>query len=180
MFSVYYRKVVAAVFIAAFCCVSPAFAAIDMFLKIDGIDAQSEREGGGIPVLAYSHGLSMDTSKIAKSAKGGLSAGKVNFQDFNFTLFSGPWSPQIMLACASGKVIPKVVLEVYRPEQEHKFLVIELQNVLISSYSTGASGGEDRPVENVSMTFLKVKVTFQEHAEAKPVIFQWDLATGKK
>ena len=57
-------------------------------------------------------------------------------------------------------------------------------DVLISSVSTGGSGGEDRLTEHVSLNFAKVKVDYTEQtatgsAGAKPKM-GWDIEANKK
>ena len=41
-----------------------------------------------------------------------------------------------------------------------EYLVISMKNVLITSVSTGGSGGEDRLTENITLNFETVKVDY--------------------
>ena len=76
-------------------------AAVDYFLKIDGIDGESvdSKHAGAIEPLSFSWGLSQAGSF---ATGGGAGAGKVQFQDFHFTSNTSKASPKLMLACASG------------------------------------------------------------------------------
>ena len=61
-------------------------------------------------------------------------------------------------------------------------MVITLTNVLISSYTTGGSGGEDRLSENVSLNFQQVQVDYQVQKEdgtgEAGGNFGWDIASN--
>ena len=54
-----------------------------------------------------------------------------------------------------------------------------MSDVLITSYSTGGSGGEDRLTENVTLNFAKVNLTYKEQApkgaQAKAPTVSWDI-----
>ena len=58
-----------------------------------------------------------------------------------------------------------------------------MQDVLISSVSTGGSGGEDRLTENVSLNFRHVDVKYtkqkQDGGGDSPKQFKWDIATNE-
>ena len=65
-------------------------------------------------------------------------------------------------------------------EKPVEYVTIKLQEVLITSVSTGGSGGDDRLTENVSLNFAKVKVEYlpQEAKGGKGTMipFGWDIA----
>src|SRR5262245_920987 len=84
-------------------------AAVDYFLKIDGVEGESSREGhvGEIEIESFSWGESHAGSA---AHGGGGGAGKVSMQDFHFTMRSGKSSPKLMLACASGQHIKQAIL----------------------------------------------------------------------
>ena len=65
-----------------------------------------------------------------------------------------------------------------------EYLKITMNDMIITSYSTGGSGGEDRLTENVTLNFAKVKVEYTEQKEDgtegdKPK-FGWNILTNKK
>ena len=97
---------------------------------------------------------------------GGGGAGKVNVQDMSFTHWFDKASANLMLYCANGKHIPKATLVVRKAgENPLEYIKITMTDVLVTSVSTGGSGGEDRLTENVSLNFAKVKVEYQEQAK---------------
>jgi type VI secretion system secreted protein Hcp len=161
--------------------------AVDMFLKIEGIEGESKdatwgKSPAAIDILAWSWGASNSgTSHMG----GGAGAGKVNVQDMSFTKYIDKASPDLFLRCGGGEHIPKATLVVRKAgETPLEYLTITMEDILISSYSTGGSGGEDRLTENLSLNFSKVKVLYKEQSEkgggsAKPET-GWDIAANIK
>jgi len=144
--------------------------AMDMFLYFDDASAikgetkdKVYKAKGGIDVLAWSWGVSN-----SGSAQMGMGAGsgKANFQDISFTKYVDLSSTKLMNCCATGKHIKDAKLVVRKAGGTPlEYLLIELQDCLISSYSTGGSGGEDRLTENVSLNFAIVKVDYKTQKE---------------
>ena len=140
--------------------------AVDMFLKIDDVpgeskDAEHEEE---IDVLAWSWGM---TQSGSFHVGGGGGSGKVNVQDISITKYVDKSTPNLMKACANGKHFKNATLYVRKAgEKALTYLTIEMDKVLISSLSTGGSGGEDRLTENVTLNFAKVKTTYTPQADA--------------
>ena len=158
--------------------------AVDMFLKIEGIEGESKDKGHGkeIDVLSWSWGMSQSgTGHVG----GGGGAGKVNVQDISVTKYIDKSSPDLMLTCCNGKHLGEAKLTVRKAgENPLEYLIITMTDVLISSVSTGGSGGEDRLTENVTLNFAKVKVEYTEQtakggAGAKPKM-GWDIAANTK
>ena len=91
---------------------------------------------------------------------------KASFQDLHLTKYVDKSSPNLMLYTANGKHFPTATLTVRKAsENPLEYLVITLTNVLVSSVSTGGSGGEDRLTENVTLNFAQVKVEYKEQTE---------------
>src|SRR5215467_1051814 len=85
-------------------------AAVDYFLKIDGIPGESTdiKHKGEIQLDSWSFGLS--NSETIGSATGGAGGGKVSFQDFHFTSKISIASPKLMAASATGRHIQNAIL----------------------------------------------------------------------
>lgn len=136
--------------------------AVDMFLKLGDIQGESKDKthANEIDVLAWSWGASNSgTAHVG----GGAGAGKVNVQDLSFTKYIDKSSPDIFLACCNGKHIPQAILTVRKAgENPLEYLIITMTEVMITSVSTGGSGGEDRLTENVTLNFAKVKIDYKE------------------
>ncbi len=134
--------------------------AVDMFLKLDGIkgEAQDSKHKDEIDVLAWSWGLSNSGSS---HVGGGSGAGKANFQDLSVTKWVDFSSTFLMSHCATGKHIKEAVLVVRKAgETPLEYIKITLNDCIITSVSTGGSGGEDRLTENLAINFSKVNVVY--------------------
>jgi len=155
--------------------------AVDMFIKIDTIDGESrdKTHAKDIDVLAWSWGMS--NSGTAHMG-GGAGAGKVNVQDLSFTKYVDKASAKLQLACCNGTHFTKAKLVVRKAGTTPiEYIVIELEEVLITSVSTGGSGGEDRLTENVTLNFAKVKFVYTPQdatgkAESTKPEYVWNIA----
>ena len=158
--------------------------AMDIFIKIADIkgEAQDDKHKEEIDVLAWSWGLNQSGSA---HIGGGGGAGKVNVHDLSFTKHIDKSSPDLYLSCCNGKHLANAVLTVRKAgENPLEYLVITMEDVIISSISPGGSGGEDRLAESVTLNFARVKVDYTEQtnkggAGAKPKM-GWDVAKNVK
>jgi type VI secretion system secreted protein Hcp len=137
--------------------------ALDIFINmgpnIKGESADTTRgPEGDIDVLAWSWGMSQSgTTHMG----GGGGAGKANFQDLSFTKYIDSSTNALMIALAKGTHIPEVSLLVRKAgEGQKRYIQITMKEVLVSSISTGGSGGEDRLTENVTLNFAEVKFSY--------------------
>lgn len=158
--------------------------ALDMFLELEGIKGESKdsKHKEKIDVLAWSWGVS-NSGSFHQGSGGG--AGKANFQDISFTKYIDKASADLLYACASGKHIPKGTLIVRKAgEQPLEYLLYKLTEIMVSSVSTGGSGGEDRLTENVTLNFSKVAVEYfvqdAKGAGKAAGSFTWDIAGNVK
>ncbi len=139
--------------------------AMDQFLKIDDIEGESvdSVHAKTIDVLAWSWGMSQSgTTHMG----GGGGSGKVNVQDLSITKYVDKSSTNLMLACCDGTHFKEALLTVRKAGKTAlEYVKITMKEVIISSVSTGGSGGEDRLTENVSLNFAEVKV---EYTPQKP------------
>ena len=132
--------------------------AVDMFIKIDDVkgEAQDKNHEGEIDVLAWSWGMSQSGTMHAGGGGGG---GKVNVQDLSFTKYIDKSSSVLMLYCSNGKQFKEAKLTVRKAggDEPLEYLIITMKDVIVTSVSTGGSGGEDRLTENVALNFATVK-----------------------
>jgi type VI secretion system secreted protein Hcp len=157
--------------------------AVDMFIKVEGIPGESKdsTHADEIDVLSWSWGMSQSGTMHT----GGGGAGKVSIQDLSITKYVDKSTPKLMLACSKGEHIPEATLTVRKAGTDPvEFLVITLTDVLVTSVSTGGSGGEDRLTENVTLNFGKVDVTYTESKpdgskETHPP-YRWDIVAEKE
>jgi type VI secretion system secreted protein Hcp len=139
-------------------------AAFDYFLKIDGISGEStdNKHKGEIEVLSWSWG---ETHPTPPTPGGGVSAGKVEMTDLHVSARLTKASPQLLLACASGKHLKSAVLTGRRGggKSQDEFLTFSLTDVLVSSFQTGGTTA-DAPLDSVSLNFAKIEVTYKEQS----------------
>lgn len=93
---------------------TPAAYCVDYFLKIDGIDGESNdpRRLSTIEVLSWSWG---ETNASSVGSGGGGGTGKVSMQEFHFTCRLDKSSPLLMRACAQGQHISRATLYIRKP-----------------------------------------------------------------
>jgi type VI secretion system secreted protein Hcp len=137
-------------------------AAVDFFLKIDGIPGESadSKHKDEIDIQSFSWGV---TQGGTFSHGGGGGAGKATFQDLHFTMRVSKASPKLMLACADGEHIKKAVLIARKAgKEQQEFYKVTMSDLLVSSYQTGgSSSGEVLPVDQFSLNFAKVEVEYK-------------------
>jgi type VI secretion system secreted protein Hcp len=139
--------------------------AMDMFIKIGDLKGESRDKTykENIDVLAWSWGMSNSGSA---HMGGGAGSGKVNVQDISFTKYIDASSNALMDACCTGKHFPEAKLIVRKAGGTPvEYVVITLNEVMVTAVSTGGSGGEDRLTENVTLNFAKFKFSYQEQDE---------------
>lgn len=154
--------------------------AVDMFLRLDQIKGESRdiTRAGDIDVLAWSWGA----SNSGTTHTGTISAGKANVQDISVTKFIDKSSPTLLLNTMNGTHIASGELVVRKAglKQPLEYLKIEMKDILITSLSTGGSGGEDRLTENVSLNFGRYRLTYtpenQDGTVGSPVVVEWNIA----
>jgi len=138
-------------------------AAVDYFLKVDGIDGESAdaKHKGEIDIESWSWGESQTGSH---SGGGGGGAGKVHMQDFHFVMRMNKASPKLMLACANGQHIPKAVLTMRKAgKEQQEYAKITLSDLLVSSFQTGGSAkGDIIPLEQISLNYSKIEFEYKE------------------
>jgi type VI secretion system secreted protein Hcp len=154
--------------------------AVDMFMKIDTVDGESRDKvhKKEIDVLAWSWGISNSGSA---HVGGGAGAGKANVQDISFTKWVDSSTPKLLLACCDGKHFANATLVVRKAgEKPVEYIKIKVEEVLITSISTGGSGGEDRLTENVTLNFAKVSVDYvpqdEKGAAGTAIPMAWSIA----
>ncbi len=158
--------------------------AVDMFFKIDGIAGESrdDKHKGEIDVLAWSWGMSQSGTTHMGTGGG---AGKVNVQDLSFTKYIDKATPNLMLFLSNGKHIKEATLTVRKAgETPLEYYVLKLTEVMVTSLTTGGSGGQDRLTENVTLNFAKYELDYKpQKADGSgdaAVKVGWNIAENKK
>jgi type VI secretion system secreted protein Hcp len=155
--------------------------AVDMFLKIQGVDGESKDKTHTkeIDILAWSWGMSNSGSA---HVGGGAGSGKVNVQDISVTKWVDSASPKLAQACCNGSHYAEMLLTVRKAAGKAplEYIKITMNEVLIAGISTGGSGGEDRLTENVTLNFGKFSVDYtpqnDDGSAGTAINCAWDIA----
>lgn len=154
--------------------------AVDMFLDL-GKEIKGESKDktykDKIDILAWSWGMSQSGSF---HTGGGGGAGKANFQDLSLTKWVDVSSPNLMLYCANGDHFDTATLIVRKAGKDPlEYMKIVMKKVLVTSVSTGGSGGEDRLTENVTLNFEDVYYDYKKQKATgggeAAVTFKWKI-----
>ena len=136
--------------------------ASDIFAKIGDIKGESldSKHKDEIEVLSWSWGVT-NPAKAGGSGGGG-GAGKASFHDLSFTHKVDKASPVLMQACATGVHLKDGTITVRKAGKgQQEFLIIKMNDVIVTSVTQGGSGGTDGMSENVSIAFAKVDVQYK-------------------
>jgi type VI secretion system secreted protein Hcp len=135
-------------------------AAGDFFLKLDGIqgESQDDKHKNEIQLASFSIGV---TCAGAGSAKGAAAAVRSNLQDMHFTKQTDSSSANLFLACCTARPIPTATVTI-RKAGEHpvEYLVYKLTDVFVSSHNASGQQGGGIAHETFSLNFSKVEMTY--------------------
>jgi Hemolysin-coregulated protein (uncharacterized) len=113
-----------------------------------------------IPILAWSWGASNSGSLHGDNITSG---GKASVQDISITKYvDGTTSSLLNAVCAGARMDSAVLYVTNATGKQTDFLTLTMsKGVLIRSWSTGGSGGEDKIIENLTLHFGKFEFSFQ-------------------
>ncbi len=157
--------------------------ASDTFAKLGDIKGESldDKHKDEIEVLSFSWGVSNAGSMSFGSGGGD---GKATFHDLSFVHKVDKASPVLMQTCATGAHLKDGTITVRKAGKgQQEFLIIKMNDVIITSVSHGAAGG-DGATENVSIAFAKVAVEYKpQKADGSldaGIHFKYDLKAQKE
>ena len=136
--------------------------AINVFLKIPGIEGESQNENHKNEIEITSYSFSGHHTGSPESGTG-LAGGKAQVTDLQLTKVMDKSSPKILEACCIGKPIPggPVILSVDRAgDPPVTYLKVTLHNAVISSYHVSSAGG-DLPNESLTISSLKIEQEYK-------------------
>jgi type VI secretion system secreted protein Hcp len=137
--------------------------AYDAFLKLDGIQGESQKQGHTqeIDIMSFSWGSSNPSSV---GTGGGSSTGKVSVSDFSIMKPTDSSSPLLFQKCCDGTTIATglVTLRKAGGQSPIEYLKYNFTNVYVTSvqWSGSGGGGDDTPMESVSFTFETCTVDY--------------------
>jgi type VI secretion system secreted protein Hcp len=140
--------------------------AVNLLLKIEGLPGESVIKGheNEIDIDSWSWGAS-NPGSMHRATGGGT--GKVSVQDLNVMKKLDKASTELLLSCCNGK-----------------HFMIEMSDVIVSTYSVTGSEGNETISEHISFNFAKVKVEYKTQdakgKEGKGGNMGWDIAKNTK
>jgi type VI secretion system secreted protein Hcp len=159
--------------------------AVDMFLKLEGINGESEdaTHAKEIDIIGWNWGMSNTGSS---HMGGGAGTGKANFQDISFTKYVDLASTPLLLSCAQGKHVTKATLTCRKAGGDNplEYLIFEMGQAMVSSIQHGGSSGDERTTEVFSLNFENLEIKYSEQAKtggesAGSPDFKWDITKNK-
>ncbi len=137
--------------------------AIDAYLKIEGINGESEdeRHKQWIEVSNVLYAVHQPRAEVLSTA-GGHTNGRAELYPINFKKLADMSSPVLLQTCAAGKTIPKAVFEFMRADGAGKpvpYFKIEIENLLIANI-TPDSGDGGVISERVQLAYAKIKWSY--------------------
>jgi type VI secretion system secreted protein Hcp len=142
--------------------------AVDLFLKIEGIEGESQKKGHEkeIDIVSFNFGAAQNGSFHSGGAGGG--SGKAEIRDISIVKEVDKSSPKLFNACASGKHIKEIVIYSQKAgdnEQPLTYYKIKLEDVIVSSVDNQGASHGDAIME--SIVFNTAKVTFDYQPQSK-------------
>jgi type VI secretion system secreted protein Hcp len=151
-----------------------------MFLKLAGCEGESIATGhpNEIELLGWNWGVSNQGSS---SMGGGSGSGKASFHDLSITKYVDKATAPILSNWVGGKHFTNAVLTCRKVggDTPLEYLKITMDQVFVSGVQHGGSPGDELTVENVTLNFAKVDVTYSpqsaQGSAAGSVPFKWDI-----
>ena len=158
--------------------------ASDIFAKLGDIKGESldDKHKDEIEILSYSWGVA-NAGSMGYGSGGG--EGKATFHDLSFVHKIDKASPVLMQACATGVHLKEATLTHRKSGKgQQEFLVIKMNDVIVTSVTQGSAGNDGAYSENVSIAFAKVNVEYKpQKADGSldaGIHFKYDLKAQKE
>lgn len=160
--------------ILCICCLgmttTPSYAAaVDYFLELDGIDGESQdaTHPETIEILSWSWGVDQQANGLAAGVRAAAARRRTASTSFTMRKHVDASTPKLMQYCADGKHIRKVTLFARTAESNPvEYLIIHMDNVLVSSFSTAGTAADTVPVESVSFNYERVRVVYSRQDDS--------------
>jgi type VI secretion system secreted protein Hcp len=158
--------------------------AVDMFLRIEGLDGESEdsKNKGQIQIM----GWDWEASQTGTSGVGGgMGAGKVEHKDLVIRKFVDRASPVLYQFCCGGDHIKSADLTVRKAGGEAlDYLVIHLEDLIITSFVLGGEPKNDQVEETIRINFTRASISYTPQggtgAGGGNVVGGWDVKANSK
>ena len=157
------------------------------YIKFDGIDGEAKSDGhkDWIEILSFNQGIHKPASGASGSTRRRSST---EFTDLVVAKELDKSSPKLAEAVATGRVIPRVALDVTVATErgDVTYYRYELTNVIVTSYQVNMDNSEYLPMDSFSLNFEEIKVTYtglEFGPKGEPgdlVEYSWKVEEGEK
>lgn len=137
--------------------------AVDYFLKLDGIqgESQDDKHKNEIQVLSWSWGAS-NLSSVAGT--GGSGAGKVDMSDVSMMLNFDKSTPKFFKSISAGSHIATGTLSAIKAGSDGKpYLKVDFKEIFVTSLQMSASS--EVPAVSLSFTYDEIKIDYSAQDE---------------
>jgi type VI secretion system secreted protein Hcp len=149
-----------------------AWAAVDAFLKLEGVPGESSKPGhtGQIEIYSWSFGVTHPAAAAATMSRSqGGGSGKVSLHEFTITKVVDSASPALFRSSTNGQHYPRAVLYVRKAGGEQQpYLVYTFTNVMVTSVKPGGAGGEGHATETITFAYEAMSVSYAPPDQRRP------------
>jgi type VI secretion system secreted protein Hcp len=141
--------------------------AVDIFMTIDTVKGESTDAsfGGSIDVVSWNWGMTQSGNTHTSTGSG---MGKVSVGDLTFVKAVDSTSPTLAQACCNGTVFKTATVSMRKAGggAALPYLIIKLQNVIISALSLASSSSDEQQMETVTLNFGEFTYDYTSQASA--------------
>lgn len=137
--------------------------AVDYFLKVDGIDGESQdaNHKNEIQIMSWSWGASQ-VSSVAGT--GGSGAGKASLSDFSIMTYFDKSTPKFFKSIGAGTHIKTGTMTAVKSGADGKpYLKVDFKELFVSSLQI--SGSSEIPSVSLSFTYNDIKIDYSVQDE---------------
>ncbi|MGC2635859.1 MAG: type VI secretion system tube protein Hcp [Acidobacteriaceae bacterium] len=137
--------------------------AVDYFLKLDGIqgESQDEKHKNEIQIMSWSWGAS-NVSSV--SGTGGSGAGKADLSDISMMLNFDKSTPKFFKSVCAGSHIPTGTFTAVKAGTDGKpYLKIDFKEIFVTSLQMSAAG--EVPAVSLSFSYDEIKIDYSAQDE---------------
>ncbi len=139
--------------------------AFDTFLKITGIEGESTAKGAEKQIEIFSFSWGASNPSTVGPGSGGISAGRVTLSSFRISKKTDKASALLFKACCTNEHKKEAVVSIRKATGggQEPYLTYKFSDVMVESIDwAGTSGGDDTPIEAVSLAFGKVEIEYKQ------------------
>ncbi len=171
------RAAWAGIALAAFLCMMPAAGFGQIFLKLSGIQGESQdaHHTNEIEVTGWSWGMASSNSVVIKTTTTSLQAVSLLKRTDRST-------PRLMQAACSGALLTNAILSFVSPANALEYYRMELTEVRVTALQATGATSDSYSSERVGLAFATVKMDYvriqPDGTGAAPVGWFWDIGTN--